>query len=136
MDNVSERVLLIEDDSRLAGMVVEYLGKAGFHVIHAENGTRGLALHEREPVDVVILDLMLPDTDGLEICRLIRARSVSPILMLTARGDPMDRVVGLEMGADDYLPKPFEPRELLAPLRGGPGRRPARPNNKHGTRLH
>jgi two-component system phosphate regulon response regulator OmpR len=114
---VGERVLLIEDDFRLAGMLREYLGKAGFHVIHAENGTRGLALHEREPVHVVILDLMLPDADGLEICRQIRARSDSPILMLTARGDPVDRIVGLEMGADDYLPKPFEPRELLARLR-------------------
>jgi two-component system phosphate regulon response regulator OmpR len=114
---VGERLLLIEDDSRLAEMVGEYLGKAGFQVIHAENGTRGLALHEREAVDAVILDLMLPDSDGLEICRQIRARSDSPILMLTARGDPMDRVVGLEMGADDYLPKPFEPRELLARLR-------------------
>src|SRR5882672_10112432 len=98
-------------------MVQEYLGKAGFHVIRAENGARGLALHGREPVDVVILDLMLPDADGLDICRQIRASSDSPILMLTARGDPMDRVVGLEMGADDYLPKPFEPRELLARLR-------------------
>src|SRR6516225_4255702 len=98
-------------------MVGEYLGKAGFHVIHAESGARGLALHGREPPDVVILDLMLPDTDGLDICRQIRARSDTPILMLTARGDPMDRVVGLEMGADDYLPKPFEPRELLARLR-------------------
>jgi two-component system, OmpR family, phosphate regulon response regulator OmpR len=117
MDNVSERVLLIEDDSRLAGMVVEYLGKAGYRVVHAETGTRGLALHEREPVDVVILDLMLPDTDGLDVCRRLRARSDGPILMLTARGDPMDRVIGLEMGADDYLPKPFEPRELLARLR-------------------
>jgi two-component system, OmpR family, phosphate regulon response regulator OmpR len=114
---VGERILLIEDDSRLADMVGEYLGKAGFHVIHAENGMRGLALHGREPVDVVILDLMLPDIEGLDICRQIRARSDSPILMLTARGDPMDRVVGLEMGADDYLPKPFEPRELLARLR-------------------
>ncbi|HET9244718.1 MAG TPA: response regulator [Xanthobacteraceae bacterium] len=114
---MGERVLLIEDDSRLADMVGEYLGKAGFHVIHAENGTRGLALHGREPVDVVVLDLMLPDSDGLDICRQIRARSDTPILMLTARGDPMDRVVGLEMGADDYLPKPFEPRELLARLR-------------------
>jgi DNA-binding response OmpR family regulator len=114
---VDERVLLIEDDSRLAGMVAEYLGKAGFRVIHAENGTLGLALHGREPVDVVVLDLMLPDSDGLDICREIRARSNSPILMLTARGDPMDRIVGLEMGADDYLPKPFEPRELLARLR-------------------
>ena len=114
---VGERILLIEDDSRLADMVGEYLGKAGFHVIHAENGTRGLALHGREAVDVVVLDLMLPDGDGLDICRQIRARSDTPILMLTARGDPMDRVVGLEMGADDYLPKPFEPRELLARLR-------------------
>lgn len=114
---MGERVLLIEDDSRLADMVGEYLGKAGFHVIHAESGARGLALHGREPLDVVILDLMLPDTDGLDICRQIRARSDTPILMLTARGDPMDRVVGLEMGADDYLPKPFEPRELLARLR-------------------
>jgi DNA-binding response OmpR family regulator len=114
---VGERLLLIEDDSRLADMVSEYLGKAGFQVIHAENGRRGLALHGREPVDAVILDLMLPDADGLEICRMIRARSDSPILMLTARGDPTDRVIGLEMGADDYLPKPFEPRELLARLR-------------------
>src|SRR5246127_5486521 len=97
-------------------MVGEYLGKAGFHVVHAESGARGLALHGREPLDVVILDLMLPDSDGLEICRQIRARSDTPILMLTARGDPMDRIVGLEMGADDYLPKPFEPRELAARL--------------------
>jgi two-component system, OmpR family, phosphate regulon response regulator OmpR len=124
---VGERLLLIEDDSRLADMVSEYLGKAGFQVIHAENGRRGLALHGREPVDAVILDLMLPDADGLEICRMIRARSDSPILMLTARGDPMDRVVGLEMGADDYLPKPFEPRELLARLRAILRRRRAGP---------
>ena len=114
---VRERVLLIEDDARLAGMLTEYLGKAGFNVMHAEDGARGLALHEREPVDAVILDLMLPDSDGLDICRQMRARSNTPILMLTARGDPVDRVVGLEMGADDYLPKPFDPRELLARLR-------------------
>jgi two-component system phosphate regulon response regulator OmpR len=127
---VGERILLIEDDSRLAGMVAEYLGKAGFHVIHAENGARGLALFAREAVDAVILDLMLPDTDGLEICRQLRGRSDGPILMLTARGDPMDRVVGLEMGADDYLPKPFEPRELLARLRAilRRGRGGARPD--------
>jgi two-component system phosphate regulon response regulator OmpR len=124
---VGERVLLIEDDSRLAAMVSEYLGKAGFHVVHAETGARGLALHGREPADVVILDLMLPDGDGLDICRQMRARSDSPILMLTARGDPMDRVVGLEMGADDYLPKPFEPRELLARLRAILRRRHAAP---------
>ena len=126
---MGDRVLLIEDDSRLAAMVSEYLGKAGFHVVHAETGARGLALHGREPADVVILDLMLPDGDGLDICRQMRARSDSPIpiLMLTARGDPMDRVVGLEMGADDYLPKPFEPRELLARLRAILRRRHAGP---------
>ncbi len=98
-------------------MVAEYLGKAGFQVVHAEDGARGIALHGREALDAVILDLMLPDADGLDVCRQIRGRSDCPILMLTARGDPMDRVVGLEMGADDYLPKPFEPRELLARLR-------------------
>jgi two-component system, OmpR family, phosphate regulon response regulator OmpR len=114
---VDERFLLIEDDARLAGMIAEYLGKAGFQVTHAENAARGLALHKREAFDAVILDLTLPDADGLDICRQIRSRSHDPILMLTARGDPMDRVVGLEMGADDYLPKPFEPRELLARLR-------------------
>jgi DNA-binding response OmpR family regulator len=130
---VDERILLIEDDSRLAGMVEEYLGKAGYHVIHADNGARGLALHAREPVDVVILDLMLPDGDGLDICRQIRARSDSPILMLTARGDPMDRVVGLEMGADDYLPKPFEPRELLARLRAILRRSRAAPRSSDGS---
>src|SRR3981189_2905676 len=108
-------------------MVGGDLRKAGFHVVHAENGTCGLALHGREQVYAVILDLMLPDADGLDICRLIRARSDSPILMLTARGDPMDRVVGLEMGADDYLPKPFEPRELLARLVPILRRRPAGP---------
>ncbi len=95
--------------------------------MRAHFGRSGLALHGREAVDAVILDLMLPDADGLEICRLIRSRSDSPILMLTARGDPMDRVVGLEMGADDYLGKPFEPRELLARLRAILRRRRAGP---------
>jgi len=126
---VNARVLLIEDDARLAGMIGEYLGKAGFHVIHAQDGTRGLALQRQEPAAAVILDLMLPDTDGLEVCRLIRSRSDSPILMLTARGDAMDRVVGLEMGADDYLPKPFEPRELLARLRAILRRGRAKPSD-------
>jgi two-component system phosphate regulon response regulator OmpR len=111
------RILLIEDDLRLAGMLEEYLGKAGFHVVRAQTGARGLAVHASEAVDAIVLDLMLPDMDGLEICRNIRIRSDTPILMLTARGDSTDRVVGLEMGADDYLPKPFEPRELLARLR-------------------
>jgi DNA-binding response OmpR family regulator len=114
---VAERILLIEDDPRLAAMVSEYLGVAGFRVTQAANGKSGLALHDRGTFDALVLDLMLPDMDGLEVCRLVRARAETPILMLTARGDAMDRIVGLEMGADDYLPKPFEPRELLARLR-------------------
>src|SRR5262245_38926277 len=117
MPPVTDRILLIEDDNRLAEMVRDYLSGAGFRVTRAATGTGGLALHAREVFDGIVLDLMLPDIDGLEVCRQIRARSTTPILMLTARGDAMDRVVGLEMGADDYLPKPFEPRELLARLR-------------------
>jgi DNA-binding response OmpR family regulator len=114
---VTERILLIEDDPRLAEMVKNYLGEAGFAVTVAARGNDGIALEARETFDALVLDLMLPDIDGLEVCRRIRARSQTPILMLTARGDAMDRVVGLEIGADDYLPKPFEPREMLARLR-------------------
>ena len=114
---MSDRVLIIEDDSRLAEMVQHYLGAAGFRVDRAADGRSGLALAARDHFDAVILDLMLPDMDGLDLCRALRARSSLPILMLTARGDAMDRVIGLEIGADDYLPKPFEPRELLARLR-------------------
>jgi DNA-binding response OmpR family regulator len=114
---VSDRILVIEDDPRLAEMVKNYLGEAGFSVTVAGDGRSGVALEARETFDALILDLMLPDMDGLEVCRLVSARGETPILMLTARGDAMDRVVGLEMGADDYLPKPFEPRELLARLR-------------------
>jgi DNA-binding response OmpR family regulator len=114
---VTDRILLIEDDQRLAEMVKNYLGEAGFAVTVASRGAAGIALEARETFDALVLDLMLPDMDGLEVCRQIRARSQTPILMLTARGDAMDRVVGLEIGADDYLPKPFEPREMLARLR-------------------
>jgi DNA-binding response OmpR family regulator len=111
------RILLIEDDLRLAEMVKHYLGEAGFNVTHAPTGGAGIALAGRTGFDALILDLMLPDMDGLDVCRRVRAEAQTPILMLTARGDAMDRVVGLEMGADDYLPKPFEPRELLARLK-------------------
>jgi len=111
------RILLIEDDLRLAEMVKHYLGEAGFSITHAPTGGAGVALGRRSSFDALILDLMLPDMDGLEVCRRIRAEAETPILMLTARGDAMDRVIGLEMGADDYLPKPFEPRELLARLK-------------------
>ena len=114
---MSDRILLIEDDPRLAEMVKNYLGEAGLSVSVAGTGASGIALEARETFDALVLDLMLPDMDGLEVCRRVNARGETPILMLTARGDAMDRVVGLEMGADDYLPKPFEPRELLARLR-------------------
>jgi len=113
----STRVLLVEDDARLATMVADYLGEAGFRVGVAATGKAAMQSLGTEGFDVVILDLMLPDADGLDLCRMIRAKSDIPMLMLTARGDPLDRVVGLELGADDYLPKPFEPRELLARLR-------------------
>ncbi len=111
------RVLLIEDDSRLAAMVSEYLGEAGYRVTTVASGAGGLERLGKEPYDALVLDLTLPDMDGLEVCRRLRARWDLPVLMLTARGDAMDRVVGLELGADDYVPKPFEPRELLARLK-------------------
>jgi len=114
---MTKRILLIEDDVRLAGMVRDYLSESDFDVTIAGTGSQGLALQKEHRFGAIILDLMLPDTDGLEVCRTLRATDSVPILMLTAKGDPMDRVVGLELGADDYLPKPFEPRELLARLR-------------------
>jgi DNA-binding response OmpR family regulator len=111
---MAHRVLMIEDDLRLGAMVATYLRGAGFEVEQAADGATGLAALDAGRVDLVLLDLMLPDADGLELCRRIRARSDVPIVMVTARGDLADRIVGLELGADDYLPKPFEPRELLA----------------------
>jgi two-component system phosphate regulon response regulator OmpR len=114
---VVSRILVVDDDPRLAALVAEYLGEAGFRVSVVPDGHTGLERLKREPYDAVVLDLMLPGMDGLEVCRRLRATSDVPVLMLTARGQAMDRVVGLEMGADDYLPKPFEPRELLARLR-------------------
>jgi DNA-binding response OmpR family regulator len=113
---MAQRILLIDDDVSLGGMVADYLAGAGFRVTNAPTAREGEQRLEREIYDALILDLMLPDADGLEVCRRIRRSSDLPILMLTARGDAMDRVVGLEIGADDYLPKPFEPRELLARL--------------------
>lgn len=116
------RVLLIDDDRRLAGMLVTYLQRNGLHADTAPNCAAGLqCLGSSVRYAAVVLDLMLPDGDGLDLCRRIRggggAAAAVPIVMLTAKGEPMDRVVGLELGADDYLSKPFEPRELLARLR-------------------
>jgi DNA-binding response OmpR family regulator len=110
------RVLLIDDDEKLNALLGRYLGQSGFTVQAVTHPDEGLgALRQRRP-DVVILDVMLPDMDGLAVCRAIREESSVPIIMLTARGDVADRIAGLELGADDYLPKPFEPRELLARL--------------------
>jgi two-component system phosphate regulon response regulator OmpR len=111
------RVLMIEDDESLAAMVGEYLRGAGLELSSRATGASGLDLLAAENFDALILDVMLPDCDGFELCQTVRAGSEIPILMLTARGGETDRIVGLELGADDYLPKPFNPRELLARLR-------------------
>ena len=114
---MAERLLIIDDDARLAAMLSDYLSAAGFVVERRFCGLDGLAALESAAFDAVILDVMLPDIDGFEVCRRIRARTQTPILMLTARGEDTDRIVGLEIGADDYLPKPFNPRELQARIR-------------------
>ena len=112
------RILMIEDDVRLAAMLAEDLGRSGLDLSVAGTAAEGLARLAREPFDLVLLDLMLPDADGLDVCRRLRASGLAvPVIMLTAKGDPTDRVVGLELGADDYLPKPFDPRELRARIR-------------------
>jgi DNA-binding response OmpR family regulator len=127
--------LLVDDDARLGALVAEYLGRHGVEVTVVGDGARGLAALRQRRHDVVLLDVMLPGLDGLEVCRRIRAApglAEVPVIMLTAKGDDVDRIVGLELGADDYLPKPFNPRELLARIRavlrraagrapGGPG---------------
>jgi DNA-binding response OmpR family regulator len=113
-----QRLLMIDDDARLATMVRDYLAASGFAVEIAGDVATGVAALRTRPAELLILDLMLPDGDGLDVCRRLRADGVGiPVLMLTAKGDPIDRVIGLEIGADDYLPKPFEPRELQARIK-------------------
>ncbi len=111
------KVLVVDDDAELRALLHDYLGESGYEVSLAADGAGLWGQFEQGAPDLVILDLMLPGQDGLTLCRDLRARTATPILMLTARGDEMDRIVGLEMGADDYLPKPFHPRELLARIR-------------------
>jgi len=107
-------ILMIDDDIDLNALVTEYLARYGHRLITATTATRGMTELRRERPDLIILDIMLPDTDGLTLCREIRNEYDVPIIMLTARGEVADRVLGLELGADDYLSKPFEPRELVA----------------------
>ncbi|HWK68737.1 MAG TPA: response regulator transcription factor [Rhizobiaceae bacterium] len=114
---MAEEVLIVDDDTRLSAMLSDYLSANGFCVSRSTNGAAGLAELSRRQPDIVVLDVMMPGMDGFETCRRMRAISDVPILMLTAKGDETDRIVGLEIGADDYLPKPFNPRELLARLR-------------------
>jgi two-component system, OmpR family, phosphate regulon response regulator OmpR len=117
---MGSRLLLIDDDARLATMVGDYLGNAGYEVAHAPTLAAGRERLANQHFDALVLDLMLPDGDGLELTRELRAAPRTrtlPLLMLTARGEPLDRIVGLELGADDYLAKPFEPRELLARIK-------------------
>ena len=108
------RLLLIDDDEHLGPPLAAFFRRFDFDLQHATRPSTGLALLRGGGFDAAILDVMLPEMDGFELCRTIRKDSALPLIMLTARGDVMDRVVGLELGADDYLPKPFEPRELLA----------------------
>ncbi len=110
-------VLLIDDDVELCGLLGEFLAREGFRAVFEHDGVRGLDRALKSAPDAVILDVMLPSLDGFEVLRRLRQQSRVPVLMLTARGEDVDRIVGLEMGADDYLPKPFNPRELAARLR-------------------
>jgi DNA-binding response OmpR family regulator len=111
------KVLVVDDEPTIREIVVSYLEREGFKTLEAADGHRARELLERDPPDLVVLDLMLPGTDGLELCRWIRSRSRLPVIMLTARGEESDRIVGLELGADDYVTKPFSPRELAARVR-------------------
>jgi DNA-binding response OmpR family regulator len=110
-------ILVVDDDQRLYELLKSYLEQNGVGATHAEDGRRALTLLEESPFDAVLLDIMMPGPDGLSVLKKIREKSRVPVIMLTAKGDETDRVVGLELGADDYLPKPFSPRELLARLK-------------------
>src|SRR5712691_13142142 len=114
---MAQKILIIEDEDGIIHLLNLYLKDAGFDVAIARDGADGLALHAREQPDLIILDIMLPALDGFEVCRRIRAWSKTPILMLTARGDEDDRIQGLDIGADDYIVKPFSSRELVSRVR-------------------
>lgn len=127
------RILLIDDDTQLATLLGQYFKQFSFELESATLPSQGIALLDQHHYDLVILDIMLPEMDGFEVCKTIRKDNDIPIIMLTARGEVMDRIVGLELGADDYLPKPFEPRELVARIQGILKR--AQANNESGQKL-
>jgi DNA-binding response OmpR family regulator len=133
-------ILVVDDEPNIIELVRLYLEQAGYAVAEARDGTEALRQHERVDPDLVVLDLMLPGLDGIEVTREVRRRGETPILMLTARSDDIDRIVGLELGADDYLTKPFNPRELVARVkailrRADPALRAARPMEVGGLRV-
>ena len=124
-------LLIVDDDPEIRRLLVDYLTRNGYTALAARDGREMWHALERNVVDLIVLDLMLPDSDGLTLCRDLRARSDTPVLMLTARGEEADRIVGIEMGADDYLVKPFNPRELLARIKSILRRTRALPPNLH-----
>jgi two-component system OmpR family response regulator len=111
------RILIVDDDADIRSLLADYLGEQGWHVSTAQDGNTMRQVLDNTPIDLIVLDLTLPGDDGLTLCRDLRAHSSIPVIMLTARSAPLDRILGLEMGADDYLCKPFEPRELLVRIR-------------------
>ena len=133
---MSERILVVEDEANIASFVSAYLEKAGYLVDRAVNGAEAKEKALSASPSLILLDLNLPDMDGLEVCRHVRATSTVPILMLTARDDDVDKIVGLEVGADDYLTKPFNPRELVARIRSILRRATAPPPASKGRRTH
>jgi two-component system OmpR family response regulator len=117
METRRDCVLIVDDDADIRTLLHDYLERNGYRCVAVADGRGMFAMLDQSPVDLIVLDLMLPGTDGLTLCRDLRARSDVPVIMLTARGEDTDRIIGLEMGADDYLSKPFNPRELLARIK-------------------
>lgn len=132
---MAERVLVVDDEKSIRAIVEYALKQGGFEVVSATRGDEALLIMEKEPVDLVVLDLMLPGLDGLEVCRRIRATRNVPIIMLSARDDEVDKVLGLEMGADDYVTKPFSPRELVSRVKANLRRARAAPVQEEALRV-
>ncbi len=132
---MSDRILVVEDEQSIRTIVEYALRDAGFSVIGAGRGDEALDVIEREPIDLVVLDVMLPGLDGLEVCKRIRADRNLPIIMLSARGEELDKVLGLELGADDYVTKPFSPRELVSRVKANLRRARLEPDRSAALRI-
>jgi DNA-binding response OmpR family regulator len=129
------KIMVVDDEKKIVDLVRTYLERDGFQVVEANDGRSALDVFRRESPDLVVLDVMLPELDGLEVCREIRKTSATPVIMLTARGEDVDKLVGLEIGADDYITKPFSPRELVARVRAVLRRTQGAPKPAGSTRL-